>query len=184
MKNKVLIRLYVPEIDFSFDVFIPVNEIIWKVKKLLVKSVSDLTGGILDLESNFTLINKVTSEIYDNNSIVINPRITPVVDLDEASRSIAMLNSSLGRRPTLSVQSRIESIGSSFSQNGTKVASIFAQTDNSDVVDAIDGLGDRLAGHSGPTINAPMTVIRRDEDAYVATAIFSRNLMRAAGGVK
>ena len=121
---------------------------------------------------------------FSDNSIVINPRITPVVDLDEASRSIAMLNSSLGRRPTLSVQSRIESIGSSFSQNGTKVASIFAQTDNSDVVDAIDGLGDRLAGHSGPTINAPMTVIRRDEDAYVATAIFSRNLMRAAGGVK
>lgn len=121
---------------------------------------------------------------FSDNSIVINPRITPVVDLDEASRSIAMLNSSLGRRPTLSVQSRIESIGSSFSQNGSKVASIFAQTDNSDVVDAIDGLGDRLAGHSGPTINAPMTVIRRDEDAYVATAIFSRNLMRAAGGVK
>lgn len=81
MKNKVLIRLYVPEIDFSFDVFIPVNEIIWKVKKLLVKSVSDLTGGILDLESNFTLINKVTSEIYDNNSIVINTNIRNASEL-------------------------------------------------------------------------------------------------------
>ena len=81
MKNKVLIRLYVPEIDFSFDVFIPVNEIVWKVKKLLVKSVSDLTGGILDLESNFTLINKVTSEIYDNNSIVINTNIRNASEL-------------------------------------------------------------------------------------------------------
>lgn len=81
MKNKVLIRLYVPEIDFAFDVFIPVNEIIWKVKKLLVKSVSDLTGGILDLESDFTLINKVTSEIYDNNSIVINTNIRNASEL-------------------------------------------------------------------------------------------------------
>lgn len=81
MKNKVLIRLYVPEIDFSFDVFIPVNEIVWKVKKLLVKSVSDLTGGILDLQSNFTLINKVTSEIYDNNSIVINTNIRNASEL-------------------------------------------------------------------------------------------------------
>lgn len=81
MKNKVLIRLYVPEIDFSFDVFIPVNEIVWKVKKLLVKSVSDLTGGILDLESDFTLINKVTSEIYDNNSIVINTNIRNASEL-------------------------------------------------------------------------------------------------------
>ena len=81
MKNKVLIRLYVPEIDFSFDVFIPVNEIVWKVKKLLVKSVSDLTGGILDLESDFTLINKVTSEIYDNNSIVRNTNIRNASEL-------------------------------------------------------------------------------------------------------
>ena len=81
MKNKVLIRLYVPEIDFSFDVFIPVNEIVWKVKKLLVKSVSDLTGGILNLESDFTLINKVTSEIYDNNSIVINTNIRNASEL-------------------------------------------------------------------------------------------------------
>lgn len=81
MKNKVLIRLYVPEIDFSFDVFIPVNEIVWKVKKLLVKSVSDLTGGILDLESDFTLINKVTSEIYDNNSVVINTNIRNASEL-------------------------------------------------------------------------------------------------------
>lgn len=81
MKNKVLIRLYVPEIDFSFDVFIPVNEIVWKVKKLLVKSVSDLTGGILDLESDFTLINKVTSAIYDNNSIVINTNIRNASEL-------------------------------------------------------------------------------------------------------
>ena len=81
MKNKVLVRLYVPEIDFAFDVFIPVNEIIWKVKKLLVKSVSDLTGGILDLESDFTLINKVTSEIYDNNSIVINTNIRNASEL-------------------------------------------------------------------------------------------------------
>ena len=81
MKNKVLVRLYVPEIDFAFDVFIPVNEIIWKVKKLLVKSVSDLTGGILDLESDFTLINKVTSEIYDNNSIVINTNIRKASEL-------------------------------------------------------------------------------------------------------
>ena len=81
MKNKVLVRLYVPEIDFAFDVFIPVNEIIWKVKKLLVKSVSDLTGGILDLESDFTLINKLTSEIYDNNSIVINTNIRNASEL-------------------------------------------------------------------------------------------------------
>ena len=41
MNNKVLIKLILPELDTSFDILIPVNEIIWKIKKLLVKSVSD-----------------------------------------------------------------------------------------------------------------------------------------------
>ena len=36
MKNKVLIKLIVPEIDSDFDIFIPVNEIIWKIKKMLL----------------------------------------------------------------------------------------------------------------------------------------------------
>ena len=35
MNNKVLIKLIVPEIDEEFDIFIPVNEIIWKIKKCL-----------------------------------------------------------------------------------------------------------------------------------------------------
>lgn len=43
MKNKVLVKLIVPEIDSNFDLFIPVNELIWKIKKLMIKSVSDLT---------------------------------------------------------------------------------------------------------------------------------------------
>ena len=81
MKNKILIKLYVPEIDFTFDVFIPVNELIWKIKKLLVKSVSDLTGGTLDTSKDFTLINKVTSEVYDNNLLVINTNIRNASEL-------------------------------------------------------------------------------------------------------
>ena len=44
MKNKVLVKLIVQEIDSNFDLFIPVNELIWKIKKLMIKSVSDLTG--------------------------------------------------------------------------------------------------------------------------------------------
>ena len=40
MNNKVLIKLIVPEIDKTFDVFIPVNEIVWKIKKMLIKSIN------------------------------------------------------------------------------------------------------------------------------------------------
>ena len=39
MENKVLIKLIMPELDEEFDIFIPVNELIWKIKKLIIKSI-------------------------------------------------------------------------------------------------------------------------------------------------
>ena len=75
MKNKVLIKLFVPEIDYTVDVFIPVNEVIWKINKMLVKSISDLTLKALDTNINYVLINKDTGKQYDNNDIVINTDI-------------------------------------------------------------------------------------------------------------
>lgn len=81
MENKVLIKLIVPEINNEFDVFIPVNEVIWKVKKLIVKSISDLTNIDLDLKDSYCLINKCNSKIYDNNEIVINTDIRNASEL-------------------------------------------------------------------------------------------------------
>ena len=75
MKNKVLIKLIVPELDMNFDVFIPVNELVWKVKKLLVKSVSDITDIPLNLDTEYTLINKDNCETYKNNETIINTNI-------------------------------------------------------------------------------------------------------------
>jgi len=73
--NKVLIRLIVPEIDESFDVFIPVNELVWKIKKILIKSISDLSKFSLNINDEYILLNKDNSTIYKNNDIVINTDI-------------------------------------------------------------------------------------------------------------
>lgn len=81
MINKVLIKLYVPELDYTFDIFVPVNEVIWKIKKLILKSVYDLTGGSIDINKEYVLINKNTSKYYDNNSIVINTDIRNASEL-------------------------------------------------------------------------------------------------------
>lgn len=81
MRNKVLIKLFVPELDYQFDVFIPVNEVIWKVKKLLVKSIFDLTGGAINMQVDYILINRLTSTVYDNNMIVIDTDIRNVTEL-------------------------------------------------------------------------------------------------------
>ena len=75
MKNKVLIHLIVLELDASFDLFIPVNELIWRVKKLLLKAVSDLCNIEIEGDKNFMLMNKDTNRLYNNNEEVINTDI-------------------------------------------------------------------------------------------------------------
>lgn len=80
MENKVLIKLIVPEIDFDFDIFIPVNELVWKVEKLLVKCISDLTGTFIG-NNDFILINKSNGHVYENNEIIINTDIRNATEL-------------------------------------------------------------------------------------------------------
>ena len=87
MENKVLVKLFVPELDSTFDVFIPVNEITWKIKKMLIKSVSDLSGTEIDVSKEFVLINKTTTKIYNNNEIIINTDIRNGTELILISRN-------------------------------------------------------------------------------------------------
>lgn len=86
MKNKVLIKLSVPEIDEVFDLFIPVNEVIWKIKKLVIKSISDISDIAFDIKEEYVLVNKSNCRIYDNNEIVIN------TDIRNGSELIIMLH--------------------------------------------------------------------------------------------
>ena len=75
MENKVLIRLIVPELEKEYDVFIPVNEVIWRIKKILIKCVSDLSGVPIDINVTSALINKENNKIYSNNEILLNTDI-------------------------------------------------------------------------------------------------------------
>ena len=75
MENKVLIKLTVPSIKESFDLFLPVNEIIWKIKKMLIKSISDLSSIALDDNKEYILLNKDNCHIYHNNEIIIDTDI-------------------------------------------------------------------------------------------------------------
>ncbi len=81
MNNKVLIQLFVPEIDETFDLFIPVNELLWKVKKLVVKSVYDLTNGEIDPNREYILINKITGEIYKDNIVIRDTNIRNATEI-------------------------------------------------------------------------------------------------------
>ena len=75
MENKVLIKLNVPELASTFDIFIPVNEVMWKIKMLILKSISDLTSTQINNNVEYIMINKDNCRIYSNNEIVINTDI-------------------------------------------------------------------------------------------------------------
>ena len=70
MNNKVLIKLHAIEYGKVYDVYIPVNYLVWKINKLLVKCIGDLLDIEVDLQKEYMLINKLTNEIYPNNSII------------------------------------------------------------------------------------------------------------------
>lgn len=70
MKNKVLIKLYVPYLDEHYDIFIPTNESIKKVLDLIIKSITELSDNTLDLNLKYYLMDPETSQIYLDASIV------------------------------------------------------------------------------------------------------------------
>ena len=76
MKNKVIVKAVFPSIDKTYDIKIPVNELVWKVSSLVCKAVYDMNGIPFDINSdNFAIINKDTGTFYDNNSIIIDTDI-------------------------------------------------------------------------------------------------------------
>ena len=81
MINKVLIKIIVPELDSEFDLFIPTNELIWKIEKLIVKAISDLSGGSLNIDANYILLNKLTNKVYEANNVVVNTDIRNATEI-------------------------------------------------------------------------------------------------------
>ena len=79
MNNKVLIKLIVPSLDKSYDLFIPVNETIYKIKKLILESLNDIDTNMLNV--SYVLINKINSRVYNKKEIVINTDIRNATEL-------------------------------------------------------------------------------------------------------
>ena len=75
MNDKIIVKIIVPELDSTYDVFLPPNEIIWKISKMITKIVFDLSEIKVNLRSNYILINKNSGKIYNNNEIIIDTDI-------------------------------------------------------------------------------------------------------------
>ncbi len=65
MKYKVLVEVYVPELDIKYNLFIPVNKKIGNVIINLVKGAHELSQGAYPIGNNHALMNSDTCEFYN-----------------------------------------------------------------------------------------------------------------------
>ena len=70
MDNKVLIELYIPLIEKSYDLYIPINKKIGTVKKLIEEGLIELTDNAYKKSEDANLFSKETGKIYNVNDTV------------------------------------------------------------------------------------------------------------------
>lgn len=75
MEYKVLVKLYVPEIEQSYDMYIPVNKTVSHVILLLNRAINSESSEIYPLKNSLRLINKRTYTIYKFEDIIRNTDI-------------------------------------------------------------------------------------------------------------
>lgn len=69
MEFKVLIKLFVPEIEEEYEMFIPINKTIGEISELLCKMIHDISK-IYPIRYNSSLCNRNTGRIYEKDILV------------------------------------------------------------------------------------------------------------------
>lgn len=78
--NKLLVNLYVLSLDRKFEIFIPVDEKIGNILKLLENSLSEYNM----ITNDKTLLNLYNGQIYNNNDVIRN------IDIKNGTKLILM----------------------------------------------------------------------------------------------
>lgn len=69
--NKLYVNLYVLVLDKHFELFIPVDEKVGNIVKLLDKSLLEMFSN----DKNFSLLNLYSGNLYKNNDLIRNTDI-------------------------------------------------------------------------------------------------------------
>lgn len=69
MEYKVLIKLYVPEIEESYEIYIPINKSIGEVSELLTKLIHDLSKTY-PIKMTANLCNRHSGKIYEKGILL------------------------------------------------------------------------------------------------------------------
>ena len=69
-KNKILIRLYIPLVERSYDIYIPINKTIGTIKSQIENGLIEITDGSYAKRKDTNFYSKDSGEIYDINKTV------------------------------------------------------------------------------------------------------------------
>lgn len=69
MEYKVLIKLFVPEIDETYELYIPVNKFVGDIAVLLTSVVRDLSH-VYPVRENALICNRLTGQIYPKDYLI------------------------------------------------------------------------------------------------------------------
>lgn len=75
MKNKVVVKLLVPEADKEYDLYLPICLKIGNIINLLNKEISERTNGEIDISKCNSLYNALTNEKYTSDILLYNTNI-------------------------------------------------------------------------------------------------------------
>lgn len=75
IKNKVLVELIVPEIDKTYQIYLPINKKIGNIINLLNEAIFELSNGELPQSKSNSLYNVDTLEMYLSDKLLINTNI-------------------------------------------------------------------------------------------------------------
>lgn len=69
MENKILVELFIPNIDLTLDLYIPINKRIGNIIMLIKKALTEIDENYI-IPTNLALYNRYTSKKYEPNEIV------------------------------------------------------------------------------------------------------------------
>ncbi len=73
--NKVLVEVFVPSANLTYDAYIPLESKIWEVADLLSSAISDLSNNEYKKGRNVTICNFSSGKEYDKNMRVFEANI-------------------------------------------------------------------------------------------------------------
>ncbi len=69
MENKILVELFIPNIDLSLDLYIPINKRVGNIITLVAKALVEIDENYV-ISKNLVLYNRYTSNRYNPNDLV------------------------------------------------------------------------------------------------------------------